>query len=422
MPFKSEKQQRFLWSQHPDIAQRWADEYPGQKNLPTYAHGKKDGGDKPAKAKKEKSAAEILEPVLTKFCTQLVNPGPQRTYVKSEKQSDSKLERLNIPHESKPTYAGQEPVTAGAEVGCENPVKNVSEPAVNKDKIAADALMNKLAVVLSPVVQQALAAEQAQQSGQPAPYTPQNAGVDLSGPKPNVNIQPPMGMAAPQQPAQPMAAMQPQQAAQPAPVVQPKTAAVNMLPPQTAPKGPLPPGKPSRPVTPHPRATIDPEAQRKQLRPVNSSNSELGNTINTLGGLAVDGKLTGNGAGFNKTSADPYPGQKGASASFRTTQQALRANPNERTVRQYLQQWVAKHKTRPDYAVDSWEDLEDDLPLRYGPGGFDPRYITDELHTDIGNRLRDPKQFGAAVANLLPKLDLKPKTAPAGKPQQDIPQ
>lgn len=26
MPFKSEKQRRFMWSQHPDIAQRWADE------------------------------------------------------------------------------------------------------------------------------------------------------------------------------------------------------------------------------------------------------------------------------------------------------------------------------------------------------------------------------------------------------------
>lgn len=27
MPFKSEKQRRFMWAQHPEIAQRWADEY-----------------------------------------------------------------------------------------------------------------------------------------------------------------------------------------------------------------------------------------------------------------------------------------------------------------------------------------------------------------------------------------------------------
>lgn len=26
MPFKSEKQRRFLWLKHPDIARKWADE------------------------------------------------------------------------------------------------------------------------------------------------------------------------------------------------------------------------------------------------------------------------------------------------------------------------------------------------------------------------------------------------------------
>ena len=27
MPFKSEKQRRFLWSKHPEIARRWSKEY-----------------------------------------------------------------------------------------------------------------------------------------------------------------------------------------------------------------------------------------------------------------------------------------------------------------------------------------------------------------------------------------------------------
>ncbi len=27
MPFKSENQRKFLWAKHPDIAQRWSDEY-----------------------------------------------------------------------------------------------------------------------------------------------------------------------------------------------------------------------------------------------------------------------------------------------------------------------------------------------------------------------------------------------------------
>lgn len=30
MPFKSEKQRRFMWAEHPDIAKRWADESKGK--------------------------------------------------------------------------------------------------------------------------------------------------------------------------------------------------------------------------------------------------------------------------------------------------------------------------------------------------------------------------------------------------------
>lgn len=39
MPFQSEAQRRFMWMKHPDIARRWAHEYPGQgpKNLPMHA-------------------------------------------------------------------------------------------------------------------------------------------------------------------------------------------------------------------------------------------------------------------------------------------------------------------------------------------------------------------------------------------------
>jgi hypothetical protein len=32
MPFKSEAQRRFLWSQHPEIAQKWADEEKHKKH------------------------------------------------------------------------------------------------------------------------------------------------------------------------------------------------------------------------------------------------------------------------------------------------------------------------------------------------------------------------------------------------------
>lgn len=41
MPFRSEKQRRFLWAAHPEIAKRWAHEYPTKKKLPMYASDEK---------------------------------------------------------------------------------------------------------------------------------------------------------------------------------------------------------------------------------------------------------------------------------------------------------------------------------------------------------------------------------------------
>ena len=37
MPFKSEKQRRYLYSQHPEIAKRWAKKYGTPKHLPLYS-------------------------------------------------------------------------------------------------------------------------------------------------------------------------------------------------------------------------------------------------------------------------------------------------------------------------------------------------------------------------------------------------
>jgi hypothetical protein len=40
MPFKSEKQRRFLWMHHPDIARRWAHEEKAQSKYKEYQHHK----------------------------------------------------------------------------------------------------------------------------------------------------------------------------------------------------------------------------------------------------------------------------------------------------------------------------------------------------------------------------------------------
>lgn len=66
MPFKSEAQRRYLWKNHPDIAQRWADEHPEQGSLPAKIKENNHSKEKRAMDQKdlynlhmEKSAASI---------------------------------------------------------------------------------------------------------------------------------------------------------------------------------------------------------------------------------------------------------------------------------------------------------------------------------------------------------------------------
>lgn len=40
MPFQSKAQERFLYSQHPDVAAKWQKEYGQPEKLPKYKHGK----------------------------------------------------------------------------------------------------------------------------------------------------------------------------------------------------------------------------------------------------------------------------------------------------------------------------------------------------------------------------------------------
>ena len=50
MPFRSEKQRKFMWSQHPEIAKRWTDKY-GSKVVPSKKIKKKPKTWNPYKAK-----------------------------------------------------------------------------------------------------------------------------------------------------------------------------------------------------------------------------------------------------------------------------------------------------------------------------------------------------------------------------------
>jgi len=49
MPFKSERQRRFMWAKHPEVAKRWESEYPAgslEEKVSKKRRTKKNGGKK----------------------------------------------------------------------------------------------------------------------------------------------------------------------------------------------------------------------------------------------------------------------------------------------------------------------------------------------------------------------------------------
>ena len=239
MPFKSEKQRRFLWLKHPDIAKRWADEYPNQKKLPMYADNADKAGDK------EKAAAmNVLKSALVNSLIAPVNIALATTYDKSVKRADSKQEYITVPHSTRPTSAGEEHVTAQPkpDTETEGHIRDDDRPKVNLNP-----LLQKLAVVLSPKITQALENEKAQIEARQASRMPNNANVK-SYPPATPTIPLPMGMT------QPAPAAPAQAPAQPAPA---------QAPPQQAP-------------------------------PVGGGASPNANPINAFGGLSTSGDINGN--------------------------------------------------------------------------------------------------------------------------------
>lgn len=205
MPFKSEKQRRFLWAEHPEIAKRWADKYPeSNKGLPMYASDKTDKNDETS-SPKEKAAQATITPANTGTADNKTNSYSPQTPVKlteNIKVADSKQERVDIPHSEKPTYAGEERqkgmISGGIDTG-----KNVNESC---GKNAINELLQKISVVLAPAVEQTMENMQAEREGRVPRRVGRNSGLK-SYPLATPQIPLPMGMQQPQ-------AGQPQQAQQ----------------------------------------------------------------------------------------------------------------------------------------------------------------------------------------------------------------
>ncbi len=192
MPFKSEKQRRFLWLKHPELAKRWAHEYPeSNKGLPMRVE-KSDS--------KEKAAAlAVLGGALAKHAVTLTTNSKSYESVINDdgtiKKSNDGLVRVELPKTEGPTYAGQEQ-EQGKETSCKKDLApNSEKPLDLNNPVAA-----KLATVLSQALREKLERQNAVNEGREPLPVPRNMGIKRYAVAPQLH-QLPMGMQ-PQAPAQ----------------------------------------------------------------------------------------------------------------------------------------------------------------------------------------------------------------------------
>lgn len=155
MPFKSEKQRRFLWRNHPEIAREWADKYPQKGKLPLYANRKK----------KVNTVKENDQ--NTSYVENSTNQESKKTPEKvssSDKVAADKLVKVELPQSDEPMYAGQDDVPDSVDISeneeevgkvekPENPEKNKENITDEMDDTAAE-ILKKFSAVISPVLRQ----------------------------------------------------------------------------------------------------------------------------------------------------------------------------------------------------------------------------------------------------------------------------
>lgn len=207
MPFRSEKQRRFLWAKHPDVAKRWAHKYPeSNKNLPMYAN----------KDQTEKDAA--LGALSAALVNKTVNKWDKSAFAEKlmvspsiMKAANDGLVKVEMPKTNGPVYAGQETEAGKKPCPSQSPVPENDNKALDiKNPVA-----QKLAAVLGPVLRRNGGAQKlafqaphwaremiAQQQG--LGQAPQVPGVKRYAPAPQAQ-QLPMGAQPPAPATQPQA-------------------------------------------------------------------------------------------------------------------------------------------------------------------------------------------------------------------------
>ena len=270
-----------MWAEHPSIAKRWAHEYPNQRNLPTYAHDKKKTSENQESA--EKKEAHMARNVSIP-CNDYRNTAVQYIQSLIYKHANSAAVPVKIPHSEQPTSAGEESVSLK---GPDQEGQLLGQLSNETRKPPVNETLHKLAVVLSQVLQQQIADEQAAAQGQETQQVPQNVNMKQYA-QPASATPLPMGMAQAQsqqmQAAMPGAA--PQAPAQPAPAAPQKTANVSPMPagPQaTAPSAPPVGAKGIQPIKPLGPKRLGPSTTPIQTFGGLSTNGDWGNPNAGLG-------------------------------------------------------------------------------------------------------------------------------------------
>jgi hypothetical protein len=285
MPFKSEKQRRFLWAAHPEIAKRWAHDYPeSNKGLPMYADEKKD---------KEKAASlDLLNRAVSAFNQKSVLTQNATLASELAKKANSGLTYVDMPNGSQPTYAGQEQEEGETKTD-ETESSGIDDSG--DDENAVQAVFGKIAVVLAPKLREMWEQEQALNEGREPLFVPKNLGVrrySFASPV----VPPPMGMAP--QPGTPAPA-------QPSPSI--------MAQPGNAP-------------------------QLASAGPVGGGSNPQFNPIQAFGPIGASGQLNGNAAFGQKNSPDS---SKIASILGRL---GLSSTPAQLAEREHNRQLLAMHR------------------------------------------------------------------------------
>lgn len=211
MPFRSEKQRRYLWATHPELAKKWAKDYPeSNKNLPMYAKANSEDENM-----KKADVFAVLRAAIGNNLTNAANQVYTSESILGTKLANSKMEHVVMPTGQEPYSAGEKHIEKKPKPEAEDEgsigQSRTENATVNPPCMQETPLVNKLAAVLAPRIQQAIENERAMQAARESVRVPQNVNVKRYA-MPSANIPPPIGMAQAPAPAQPTApSPQPQQ-------------------------------------------------------------------------------------------------------------------------------------------------------------------------------------------------------------------